>query len=128
MPDGGIRGGYMIKPMDNFGIVRTHGASRDEPHDQFDPLRARFAHVFQMWHAGQSVRIGDQLIQERLVPSPIDESSPLPLQLMMAEVRSAQHFVDIHDALVQTVLGGDVDLACTSLREHLRRTLREVYS
>lgn len=48
--------------------------------------------------------------------------------LMLAEVRSPQHFVDTHDALVQTVLGGDVDAACASLRDHLRRTLREVYS
>jgi GntR family transcriptional regulator, carbon starvation induced regulator len=48
--------------------------------------------------------------------------------LMLAEVRSPQHFVDTHDALVQTVLGGDVNIACESLRDHLRRTLREVYS
>ncbi len=48
--------------------------------------------------------------------------------LMMAEIRSPQHFVDVHEVLVQTVLGGNVDAACESLREHLRRTLRDVYS
>lgn len=48
--------------------------------------------------------------------------------LMLAEVRSPQDFVDTHDALVQTVLSGDVEVACNSLRDHLRRTLREVYA
>jgi GntR family carbon starvation induced transcriptional regulator len=48
--------------------------------------------------------------------------------IMIGEVRSAQHFFDTHEELVQVVLSGDVERACESLRDHLRRTLREVYS
>jgi GntR family carbon starvation induced transcriptional regulator len=48
--------------------------------------------------------------------------------IMIAEMRSPKHFVETHEALVQTILSGNVDKACEALREHLQRTLREVYS
>jgi GntR family carbon starvation induced transcriptional regulator len=47
--------------------------------------------------------------------------------IMIGKVPSPQHFFETHEALVQTVLSGDVEKACEELREHLRRTLNAVY-
>ncbi len=47
--------------------------------------------------------------------------------IMISEVRSPQHFVETHESLARIILDGDVDQACEALRDHLRRTMREVY-
>jgi GntR family carbon starvation induced transcriptional regulator len=47
--------------------------------------------------------------------------------IMIGKVPSPQHFFETHEALVQTILSGDVEKACEELREHLRRTLNVVY-
>jgi hypothetical protein len=49
-------------------------------------------------------------------------------QLMIREVRGAEHFFEAHEELVQIVLSGDVEKACVALRDHLQRTLMDVYS
>ena len=48
--------------------------------------------------------------------------------IMIGEVRSPIHFAEAHDDLVKTVLSGNIEQACNALREHLRRTLHEVYA
>jgi GntR family carbon starvation induced transcriptional regulator len=47
--------------------------------------------------------------------------------IMIGKVPSAEHFFETHEALVETILSGDVEKACEELREHLRRTLNDVY-
>lgn len=47
--------------------------------------------------------------------------------LMIGEVSSTKHFVETHETLVQVILAGDIEKACEALRDHLRRTLRDVY-
>jgi GntR family transcriptional regulator, carbon starvation induced regulator len=47
--------------------------------------------------------------------------------IMIDRVPSAQTFFDTHEELVNTVLNGDIEKACESLRQHLQRTFVEVY-
>ena len=47
--------------------------------------------------------------------------------IMIAEVPSAERFVQTHQALVDVVLGKNVGEASSALRSHLNLTLRDVY-
>jgi GntR family carbon starvation induced transcriptional regulator len=48
--------------------------------------------------------------------------------IMLNEIRSPAHFVEIHETLAGVVLSGDIERARTALRDHLNRTLVEVYA
>ena len=48
--------------------------------------------------------------------------------IMIGKILSPQEFFEAHDSLVRTILSGDVEKACEELRQHLRRTLHDVYS
>jgi GntR family transcriptional regulator, carbon starvation induced regulator len=48
-------------------------------------------------------------------------------EIMVGQIHSPQDFFDVHDLLVQTILSGDIDKACEELRQHLRRTMQDVY-
>jgi len=48
--------------------------------------------------------------------------------IMIGRILSPQEFFEVHDSLVQTILSGDVEKACEELRQHLRRTLHDVYA
>jgi GntR family carbon starvation induced transcriptional regulator len=48
--------------------------------------------------------------------------------IMLNEIRSPAHFVEIHETLAGVVLSGDIERASTALRDHLNRTLVEVYA
>src|SRR5882757_662994 len=48
--------------------------------------------------------------------------------IMIGKIHSPQGFFDAHESLVQSILSGDVEKACEELRQHLRRTLQDVYA
>jgi GntR family carbon starvation induced transcriptional regulator len=47
--------------------------------------------------------------------------------VMVQEIKSPEHFVEIHAELAHTVLKADVEPACQALRDHLNLTPRDVY-
>src|SRR5262249_39572905 len=50
-----------------------HGPPHDQLHDQLDPLGARLAHVLDVRHQRQVVRVADQPVEERVVERGVDE-------------------------------------------------------
>src|SRR5215831_7940428 len=59
-----------------------HGTAHDQLHDQLDPLGARLAHVLDMRHQRQVVRVADQPVEERVVELGVDEPGARALQLV----------------------------------------------
>jgi GntR family carbon starvation induced transcriptional regulator len=47
--------------------------------------------------------------------------------IMVSKIPHPEDFFETHEALVQTILSGEVERASEELRQHLRRTLHEVY-
>jgi GntR family transcriptional regulator, carbon starvation induced regulator len=47
--------------------------------------------------------------------------------IMVSKIPSPEDFFETHEALVKTILSGDIEAASEELRQHLRRTLHDVY-
>src|ERR1035438_3454844 len=62
--------------------VAAQSAAHDQPHDQLDALGTRFAHVLDVWHAREAVRVLDEPVEERGVELLVDEARAGPLQLV----------------------------------------------
>src|SRR5215831_9794457 len=81
VPDRGVGPGDVVEAVQLLD-GRSHGAAHDQLHDQLDPLRARLAHVLDVRHQRQVVRVADQPVEERVVEPGIDEPGARPLQLV----------------------------------------------
>jgi hypothetical protein len=72
-----VAGRYVIEavpnvhPMGRIGDI-AHRATRDQPHDQFNPFRTRLAHVINMWDTRRCRGIGDQLVHKVLIEGFVD--------------------------------------------------------
>src|SRR5574337_1094114 len=86
MADRGVGRRDVIEPVRDLwlraaGDIR-HRAARDEPHHEFDALRTRLAHVFDVRHLREAARIVDQPVEEPVVPFLVDQARARPLKLM----------------------------------------------
>src|SRR6516162_9587647 len=73
VPDRGVRTGDVVEAVELL-YLGAQCSAHDQPHDQLDALRTRLAHVFQMWHAGQALRVLDHSVEERVVELLVDEA------------------------------------------------------
>jgi GntR family transcriptional regulator, carbon starvation induced regulator len=48
-------------------------------------------------------------------------------EIMVGKIPRREDFFETHEALVRTILSGEVEHACEALRQHLRLTLHDVY-
>jgi len=72
----------MIEAVRHLGEIVGHRAAGDQPHHQLDALRAGFAHVLDVRHLREARRIGDETVEEGIVPFAVDEAGARPLQLV----------------------------------------------
>src|SRR5579863_1060434 len=86
MADRGVACGHVIEAVQDLRLLAAidvaHGAARDQPHHEFDTLAAGFADVIDMWHLGETVRIGDQAVEEVGVELLVDQPRARPLKLV----------------------------------------------
>src|SRR5215218_1454303 len=81
-----VAGRHMVEPMPHGGrlaaIHVVHRATRDQPHDQFDPFAACLADVVDVRHERQALGVRDQAVEEGGVELFVDEPGAGTLQLM----------------------------------------------
>src|SRR4051812_11780996 len=86
MANGRVARGHMVEPMQHLrlgtAIDIAHRAARDQPHHELDALAAGLAHIIDMRHLRQAIRVVDQPIKEGVVPFPVDQAGTRALQLM----------------------------------------------
>ena len=77
MADGGVAGRHMMEAVLHDGCRAAgdivHRAARDQPHHEFDALAAGFAHIVDVGQLGEFCRLGNQPVQEAVVPVLVDE-------------------------------------------------------
>ena len=73
----------MIEAVFNHRLLAffAHRGAGDQPHHQFDAFGTGFAHVFYMRFFRQRFRVGNQIVQELVVPFFIDQTGARALQL-----------------------------------------------
>src|SRR5215831_15765297 len=81
VPDRGVGPGDVVEAVQLLD-GGPHGAAHDQLHDQLDPLGARLAHVLDVRHQCQVVRVADQPVEERVVERGVDEPGARALQLV----------------------------------------------
>src|SRR5579863_8598849 len=78
MTQGGVGCRYVIKAM-QYPHLLMQGTAHDQPHDQLDALRTRFAQVLKVLNAHQGLRIGPDGVEIVLIELLVDEARPLAL-------------------------------------------------
>src|SRR5262245_32212123 len=104
VPDRGVGPGDVVEAVQLFD-GGPHGPAHDQLHDQLDPLGARLAHVLDVRHQRQAVRIGDQPVEKRVVELGVDEARAGPLQLV-AHAAGAPH---VHRDVLAVARRGPAD-------------------
>src|SRR5215813_1461998 len=104
VPDRGVGPGDVVEAVQLFD-GGPHGAAHDQLHDQLDPLGARLAHVLDVRHQRQAVRVGHQPVEKHLVERGVDEARTGPLQL----VAHAAGAPDVDREVLAVALHGPAD-------------------
>src|ERR1022692_3289701 len=81
VPDRGVGSRDVVEAVQLLDVA-AQSAAHDQPHDQLDALGTRFAHVLDVWHAREAVRVLDEPVEERGVELLVDEARAGPLQLV----------------------------------------------
>src|SRR5579863_4564028 len=81
MPDRGVGPRDVVEAVQLLDLG-PHGAAHDQLHDQLDPLRAGLAHILDVRHERQVVRVVDQPVEEGVVELRVDEARAGALQLV----------------------------------------------
>src|SRR5271157_1641508 len=63
------------------GDIR-HRAARDQPHHKLNAFRTRLADIFDVRHLREVLGVVDQLVEEHVVPLPVDQAGARALELM----------------------------------------------
>src|ERR1700733_15720878 len=122
--DRGVGSGDMVEAVQLVDLG-AHGTAHDQLHDQLDSLGAGFAHVLDVRHESEVVRVGDQPVEERVVELRVDEARAGPLQL----VAHAAGAPDVHGEVLAVARHGPPD----RLAQHVapvpgrRRVLHNVH-
>src|SRR5690606_15020017 len=86
VPDRRVRRGHVVEAVNDLRWLAArdvgHRAARDQPHHQLDALGAGLANVVDVRHGRQSLRIGDQPVEEGVVELAVDQPGARPLQLV----------------------------------------------
>src|SRR3984957_15911620 len=99
-----VRRGHVIETVDLLHVVLER-ATRDQPHDELDGLRAGLANVFNERNPRISLRILHEVVQDARVPFLVDQSGARALQL----VRHAPRAEDDDAQILRKGLDGSLD-------------------
>src|ERR1700722_5380753 len=76
-----VRRGHVIETVDLLHVA-LESATRDQPHDELDGLRAGLANVFDKRNLRIGLRIFHEVVEEARVPFLVDEPGACALQLV----------------------------------------------
>src|SRR5262245_26975821 len=87
MADGGVARRHVVEAMPHRRLLAApwiaHSAAGNQPHDEFDDLRACFADIVEVRQLRQSVGIVEQPVEKGGVPFLVDEAGARALQLVI---------------------------------------------